>query len=194
MIKVGVTGGIGSGKSTVCSIISAMGYPVFNADLVARQIVDSDLGVIRSIKDVFGEEVYYDGSLNRKSVASLVFSDKELLNKLNAIIHPAVAENFSKWLTAQNSHNLVFKEAAILFESGAFKGLDKIICVIAPLELRIKRVQDRDGLDLETITKRIKNQYQQDELIRRSDYIIENNGISLILPQIVNMIDKLQID
>jgi dephospho-CoA kinase len=194
MLKVGVTGGIGSGKTLVCSIISAMGYPVFNADFEAKNIVDNNLTVITSLKNLFGEDIYLNGLLDRKRVASIVFSDQNKLEKLNSIVHPAVIEHFNNWILQYKERQLVIKEAAILFESGADKGLDKIIAVSAPVELRVKRVQERDGLDTETILSRMKNQFPQEEVIRRSNFIIENDGINLILPQIVSILKQLHND
>lgn len=191
MIKVGVTGGIGSGKTLVCSAISAMGYPIYNADSQAKRIVDSSPEVVAAIKNLLGNDIYVDGQLNRKRVSSLVFTDQQLLEKLNGIVHPAVAEHFSNWLLSNNSRSMVVKEAAILFESGAYKGLDKVIVVTAPIEVRIKRIQERDGFDRESIMNRIRNQYPQEELVKMSDYVIENDGVKLILPQIVNVINDI---
>jgi len=191
MIKLGVTGGIGSGKTLVCSIISAMGYPVFNADYEARRIVDTDTKVVSSLKKLFGEDIYENNQLRRKKVSEIVFSDLELLEKLNAIVHPAVAEQFNMWVMQYKSRALVVKEAAILFESGAYLGVDKIITVKAPLDLRITRVQERDGLSQDTVISRMNAQLPQEELIKRSDYIIENDGAKLILPQIVRVINDL---
>ena len=191
MLKLGVTGGIGSGKTQVCSIISAMGYPVFNADLAARLIVEEDSKIILSIKEVFGDNIYSNGLLNRKRVAELVFSNSRLLETLNYIVHPAVKEYFNNWVLKYQSRSLVVEEAAILFESGAYKNLDKIIVVSAPFELRINRVKERDGVSREVILNRISSQISQDELIKRSNYIIENDGVQLILPQIVAIINDL---
>jgi len=191
MIKLGVTGGIGSGKTLVCSVISAMGYPVFNADLEARRIVDSDPRLISTIKNFFGDDIYVNNQLNRKKVSEIVFTDQEKLEKLNSIIHPAVADHFNEWVSQYKSRTLVVKEAAILFESGAYKGLDKIISVVAPTELRVKRVMERDGFSQETVLSRMNNQFPQEELIKRSDYIIDNDGIMLILPQIVRVINDI---
>ena len=191
MIKLGVTGGIGSGKTLVCSIISAMGYPVYNADLEARQIVDTDLNLITKIKNLFGEDIYINNQLDRSRVAERVFSNQEMLEKLNSIVHPAVASHFRGWLIQYKSRNLVVKEAAILFESGANIGLDKIIVVTSPIELRVNRVVERDGVNTNSIFNRMKNQLPQDELIKRCDYIIENDGVKLILPQIVRVITSL---
>jgi len=191
MLKVGVTGGIGSGKTLVCSIISAMGYPVFNADLEARRIIDSDSNVVCSIKKIFGDSIYVNGILNRKEVAKIVFSDPFLLEKLNSIVHPAVAKHFSRWILPYSSRSLVIEEAAILFESGAYRSVDKTIVVTAPNELRIQRIKERDGISRETILGRMNNQLPQEELIKKCDYIIENDGVQLILPQIVRVINDI---
>jgi dephospho-CoA kinase len=191
MIKLGVTGGIGSGKTLICTIISSMGYPVFNADLEARHIVDSDPNVVSSLKNLFGNDIYVNDQLNRKKVSEIVFTNHEKLSKLNSIVHPAVAEHFTKWILPYRSKSLVVEEAAILFESGAYKGVDKIVSVIAPTDLRVKRVIERDGLDEVTILNRMNNQFSQEELVKRSDYIIENDGDKLILPQIVRIINDL---
>ncbi len=191
MLKVGVTGGIGSGKTLVCSIISAMGYPVFNADLEARRIIDSDSNVVCSIKKVFGDSIYVNGILNRKEVAKIVFSDPFLLEKLNSIVHPAVAKHFSRWILPYSSRSLVIEEAAILFESGAYRSVDKTIVVTAPNELRMCRVNERDGISRETILGRMNNQLPQEDLVRKCDYIIENDGVQLILPQIVRVINDI---
>ncbi len=191
MLKLGVTGGIGSGKTQVCSIISAMGYPVFNADSVARRIVEEDSKIISCLKEVFGDDIYVNDLLNRRRVAELVFSNPKLLEKLNSIVHPAVKGYFNNWVLKYQSRSLVVEEAAILFESGTYKNLDKIIVVTAPLELRISRVKERDSVSREAILNRIKSQFSQDELIKRGDYIIENDGVQLILPQIIVIINDL---
>lgn len=191
MIKLGVTGGMGSGKTLVCSIISAMGYPIFNADLEARRIVDSDPGLVSSIKNLFGDDIYINNKLNRSKVSEIVFTNHDKLEKLNSIIHPAVAAHFNEWVLQYKSRALVVKEAAILFESGAYLGIDKIISVVAPTEVRVNRVMARDGFSRDSILSRMNNQFPQEELIKRSDYIIENDGVKLILPQIVRIINDL---
>ena len=191
MLKIGVTGGIGSGKSFVCSIISAMGYPVFNADIEARKIIDIDPEVVSSIKTLFGDAIYVNGQLDRRKVAELVFSNPFQLAQLNSIVHPAVANYFEKWANLYCSRPLIIKEAAILFESGAYQSVDKTIIVTAPLEIRIRRVEQRDGASRETILNRMSNQLPQEELIKRGDFIIENDGIQLILPQIVTVVNSL---
>jgi dephospho-CoA kinase len=191
MIKLGVTGGIGSGKSLVCSIISAMGYPIFNADSEARRIVESDFEVISAIKNLFGDGIYLNGYLDRKRVAEIVFSNPTLLEELNSIIHPAVANHFDHWVFQYRYRSLVVKEAAILFESGANRNVDKTLVVTAPLDVRIKRVIERDGLNREEILSRMNNQFTQDELVKRCDLVIENDSDQLILPQIVKVLNDI---
>lgn len=191
MIRVGVTGGIGSGKSLVCSVLIAMGYPVFNADNDARLVVEQDIKAITAIKELFGNDIYTDKKLNRSKVGELVFANPELLGKLNEIIHPLVIKRFIDWVEENKKHQLVFMEAAILFESGVEKGLDKVMSVVAPTELRIQRVMKRDGLSENLIADRMKRQWSQDELIKRSDCVIDNDGVKLLLPQVIKIVDDL---
>ena len=192
MLKIGITGGIGSGKSMVCNIIEAIGYPVYHADVEAKKILNTDADVIGAVMSLFGSEVYVSGELQRHKIAALVFENKELLHKLNAIVHPAVQEHFNGWLDQYTHKNLVFKEAAIMFESGAYKQMDKIIAVWAPKDLRISRVCTRDGLLPEQVQKRIDNQMHEDELLKRSDYIIYNEHDKLIVPQLFDIIENLK--
>lgn len=191
MIKIGVTGGIGSGKSLVCQIIRTMGYPVYNADLRARNLTNSHPLIVNGVKKLFGENVYSNGLLNRKIVAEKVFNDVKLLIQLNKIIHPIVSDDFNEWLLQNHNENLVFKEAAILFESGANKQVDRVIAVWAPKELRIKRVCDRDGVAPEEVEKRISNQMDVEEINSRSDYIIRNCYNKLLVPQVVEVVDSI---
>lgn len=191
MLKVGVTGGIGSGKSLVCSIISAMGFPVYNADLEARTIIDTDPTVIGAIVNLFGESVYVHGLLDRKKVGALVFSNPALLNQLNMIVHPAVARHFDQWVEQYEHRALVVKETAILFESGAYRSVDRVVAVTAPLELRVERVVTRDGVSPEEVMKRIGNQLPEEVVRARSHYIIENDSSKLLLPQVVNVVERL---
>lgn len=191
MIKIGVTGGIGSGKSLVCSVFSAMGYPVFNADYEARLVVENDIETIKKIKLLFGDDIYINTQLNRAKVGEMVFANPILLEKLNGIVHPPVIERFFNWVEANRQSELVVKEAAILFESGANKGVDKVISVIAPKDIRIQRIMARDGLSHELISDRMSRQLAQEELVKRSNYIIENDGVKLILPQVIKIINDL---
>lgn len=191
MLRVGITGGIGSGKSTVCQIISAMGYPIYNADVEARELTNSHPIIIKRLTSLFGSDIYVKGELNRKRVGQLVFSDKALLQQLNSVIHPVVAEHFEEWVASNQYHKLVFKEAAILFESGAYKQVDKTVVVFAPDELRIKRVCLRDGISEAEVQNRMDNQMPQEELMSKADYVIRNTEEELLFPQIIRLIEVL---
>lgn len=188
MMKIGLTGGIGSGKSTVAQIFLEMGVPVFISDTEARTIQDTDPEVKAAIAELFGKEIYTaDGKLDRAKTAAAVFADKEKLAKLNAIVHPAVAKAFDRFCEMHKDAPYVIKEAAILFELGLEKQLDKMITVIAPDELRIKRVLLRDKTDEESIRKRFSNQMPQEEKAKRSDFVIVNNEKELLIPQVVKI-------
>ncbi|MDY0255181.1 MAG: dephospho-CoA kinase [Tenuifilaceae bacterium] len=191
MLRVGITGGIGSGKSTVCQIAMAMGYPVYHADHWARELTNTHPSIVDGVKQLFGNNVYTNNQLNRKQVGQMVFADKLLLQKLNDIIHPIVAEHFERWTQTHSHHRLVFKEAAILFESGAYKQVDKTVAVWAPDELRIERVVKRDGISPEEVSQRMANQMQQDELVKRADFVIKNVDNELLTVQVVSLIDNL---
>lgn len=184
MLKVGVTGGIGSGKSLVCKIIESMGFPVYHADVEAKKITDSHPRIIREVKNLFGEDIYLDGKLDRKRVADLVFVDIALLEDLNSIIHPIVAKDFAIWAIKNSNHSLVFQEAAILFESGAYKNMDCVIGVWAPEDIRIMRVISRDGITKQDVEQRIKHQLSEQELLTRCNFIIKNDEKELLVPQV----------
>ncbi|HOZ13743.1 MAG TPA: dephospho-CoA kinase [Tenuifilaceae bacterium] len=190
-LKVGITGGIGSGKTTVCKVIEALGYPVYYADVEAKKIIETDSDVIFAISALFGSDIYNSGCLDRKSLASLVFNNKELLAKLNGIVHPAVARHFQVWANSSNAP-IIFKEAAILFESGLHKLLDKTILVIAPEQVRLERVIDRDNVTVDNVKSRMANQATQDELIKLADYLINNDGKELVTPQLIRIIENLK--
>ena len=189
--KVGITGGIGSGKTTVCKVIEALGYPVYYADVEARKIIETDSDVILAISNLFGNDIYSSGKLDRQRLASLVFNNKELLAKLNAIVHPAVARHFQVWANSSSS-SIIFKEAAILFESGLNKLLDKTILVVAPEQVRLQRVIDRDKISVDNVKSRMANQATQDELIKLADYFINNDGRELVIPQLLGIIENLK--
>ncbi|MFO8022103.1 MAG: dephospho-CoA kinase [Perlabentimonas sp.] len=191
MIKIGVTGGIGSGKTMVCKVISAMGYPVYHADIEAKRIVNTNSEVIRKVKQLFGSNIYTQNSLDRKKLAGVVFNNADLLQKLNSIVHPAVADDFEKWVENNSKSPLIFKEAAILFESGAYKTVDKVVAIWAPEDLRISRVSERDGVTKEQVMERMKNQIRQGELLERSDFVIKNSQQELLVPQVVKLIKHL---
>lgn len=191
MLAVGLTGGIGSGKSEVSRMIGAMGYPVYNADLEARNIVNSNSEVVKKIKSIFGDDSYEDGLLNRPRMAQLVFNDSTLLAQLNGIVHPAVTEHFRDWKKQHAHLDLTFKEAAILFESGTHKEVDRVVVVTAPKQLRIDRVSHRDGVTAQQVEERIANQMPEEELVLRADFVINNDEQQSLLKQVVDLVDKL---
>lgn len=191
MLTVGITGGIGSGKSTICRIFEVMEVPVFNADAEARRLQNEDPNIRSSMISLFGNEVYNDDGLNRKLVAELVFNNKLLLDQLNKIIHPATLVAFEKWKQDYSSNHYVIKEAAILFESKSNIGLDKIIVVSAAEELRIERIVKRDNISREQIISRMNNQLAEEERIAKADFVIVNDEKSAIIPQVLAVHEKL---
>jgi dephospho-CoA kinase len=192
MIKVGITGGIGSGKTTVCKVFELLGVPVYYADIEAKQILDSNLEVKKNIINTFGNSVLNDEEkIDKKKLASLVFNNKENLEKLNSIVHPAVREHFENWLQQHSTQKYILKEAAILFESGSYKLVDKVIAVVAPLELKISRTMQRDKVTQAEVELRISNQLNDDEKIKRSQFVIYNDEQQLLIPQILNIHDQI---
>lgn len=184
MKKIGITGGIGSGKTYVASVFKSLGIPIFNADIQAKKIMTSSGKLIKLVKEEFGNEIYKDSDLNKEKLASIVFSNSDKLQKLNSLVHPIVKEEFNNWCKKQTSP-YVIKEAAILFESNSHIGLDAVICVSAPLDLRIERLLNRDDYSEKEIKKRIENQISQEEKEKLSDYIIVNDEKDLLLPKII---------
>ena len=185
MLQIGITGGIGSGKTTVCKIFESLGVPVFNADLEARAILDHDSHVKEAIRREFGKELYNNkGKLNRKAMAAIVFNNKVLLEKLNNLVHPAVGKKYESWVEKHRDQPYVIKEAAILFESGSYKQLDKVVVVSAPEEERIRRVMQRDGVTEREVRERMSRQLSEDERIARADHVIHNDGEQELLPQV----------
>lgn len=179
---VGVTGGIGSGKSTVCKVFESLGIPVFNADEEAKNIYITEPQALQQMKEVFGEAVFSNGQLDKVKLAQVIFSNEDLLRKLNGIIHPLVRKRFIEWQTALNAP-YVIREAAILIESGAHKDCDHIILVSASEEIRIQRVIERSGLSEEEIRKRIANQWTDKQRRPYCDFEIRNDG-NLILHEL----------
>ena len=176
MVKVGLTGGIGSGKTTVSNFLLEYGIPVYNSDSQGKKLMNTNLELINDIVNIFGESVYNNGILNTNLLSSIVFSDAEKIKQLNNLVHPKVAEDFNQWIRKNNNQPILVKEAAILIESGAYLDMDKIILVISKKSNRINRVSKRDNFDLESIEKRINFQLTDDEKIKYADYIIENNS------------------
>lgn len=185
---MGVTGGIGSGKTTVCNVFRALGIPVYDADQAARELYDRDPELLRLVRDAFGHDVLdAEGRLDRKRMASLVFPDPEKLQALNALVHPRVRADFRKWLKLQVHAPYVIREAAILFESGTHKDCDKIITVTAPAELRKQRIRQRDQRSEEEINRVMERQWSDEEKIKRSDAVLVNDERELLLPRIVSL-------
>jgi len=193
MLKVGITGGIGSGKTTVCQIFETLGIPVYYADDRAKAIMVENEQVIRQIKTLFGAEAYLpDGSLNRAHIANIAFNDQEKLSQLNAIVHPAVFADGDQWHQQQTNVPYTLKEAALLFESGSYQQMDKMITVFAPEELRIQRVVKRDATSEEQVRQRIAKQMSDEEKMKLADYVIHNDGQQALLPQVLQLHQKLK--
>lgn len=189
MIKIGITGGIGSGKSTVCKVFKVLGIPVFNADEEARRLMQEDKNLVEKIKELFGEEAYLNNKLNRAKLAAMVFENKDLLQKLNAVVHPAVGKEFIRWAEKQTNQPYVIKEAAILFESNAHRGLDYVIAVSAPEKLRIERIMQRDGVSAEQVKQRMKNQWPERKKVQLADFVVVNDDKKMVLPQVMRLHD-----
>ena len=191
MKKIGITGGIGSGKTTVCEIFRLLGIPVFYADLEAKTLQNGDDSIKHLICKALGDDVYLpEGILDRKRVAEIIFSDRKALAAINEIIHPAVRERFLKWCENFTEVPYILYEAAILFESGYAKDFDRNIVILADEEIRISRVVRRDNISEEIVKQRMSNQMTDIEKVKNADYLIENNDNSLLIPQILK-IDKL---
>ena len=192
MLKVGITGGIGSGKSTVSSFFSVLGVPVYDSDKRAKYLMQHDNSIIGTIKKEFGERSYLNNQLNRSYIAEIVFKNESKLKQLNSIIHPAVRTDFNNWLSQNSNAKFVIKEAAIMIESGAYKEMDKLIVVNAKRDQKIKRIKKRDHLSLEDIENRIKNQLSDEIRNQYADFIIENNSGKMELKQqVLSIYNKL---
>jgi len=188
MLKVGITGNIGSGKTTVSRIFEILGVPQFYADDAAKKVMVEDPILIDTLKKEFGRESYFDdGSLNRKYIAGIVFNNETELAKLNAIVHPAVFRAFDNWLAGIKNAPYVMKEAALLFESSSYKMCDKTIMVTAPLELRINRVMQRDNLTRAEVESRNARQFSEEEKIQLADFVIRNDDTELVIPQVLEL-------
>jgi dephospho-CoA kinase len=190
---LGLTGGIGSGKTTTAGVFKVIGVPVYNADERARFLIQEDHIIREGYKQLFGDDIYSDDGLNRKEVANRVFKDPVLLERVNQLVHPVVNNDFKGWCEKHKTARLVVKEAAILFESGGFKYLDFNVLVMAPLELRIKRVMRRDGVSQKQVEERINNQWPDSKKRDLADYIIKCDEETLVLSQVFNLLKKLNI-
>jgi dephospho-CoA kinase len=189
-MKLGITGGIGSGKTSVCRVFNILGIPVFSADIEAKKIMNSDDSVIRGINEIAGRNLYPDGKLDRMQLASLIFNNSDTLRKVNSLVHPVVFENFIQWTELQNTPYVIM-EAAILFESGASNLVDRIATVYAPVEERITRVTRRNLLTREQVLERIKNQMDDETRMKMSDYVINNSENEMIIPVILKIHEDL---
>lgn len=186
MLKIGLTGGIGSGKSTVAKIFETLGIPVYYADAEAKRLMNSSETLKKVIRQNFGEATYENDQLNRKYLADIVFNDPEKLELLNALIHPVTINDAEQWMQQQSAPYSI-KEAALLFESGAAENLDFIVGVYAPQALRIKRVMKRDGLIADEIMKRINRQVNEEMKMKLCDFVITNNEQELLVPQVLKL-------
>lgn len=188
MLKIGITGGIGSGKTTVCKIFESLGIPVYFADDRAKALMVEDQKLVRQIKKLLGNEAYSsDGSLHREFIARIVFKDPKKLKQLNALVHPAVGKDGLQWQATQLEVPYTLKEAALLIESGSYKFLDYLITVWAPRELRIKRVMKRDDTTREAIEARMSKQMSEFEKLDLADFVIINDGKHSLIKQVIRL-------
>lgn len=188
MLKVGLTGGIGSGKSTVAKIFEVLGIPVYYADDRAKLLMTTSQEIIGGVKVLFGEEAYFaDGSLNRAYIGGIVFKDAAKLEQLNALVHPVVLEDGKRWHAEQQGVSYTIKEAALLFEAGSYTALDRIITVTAPQETRIERVMQRDGVDRQAVLDRMNKQWPEEDKVARSHYIIKNYDHYSLIEQVLEI-------
>ena len=192
MLKVGITGGIGSGKTTVCQIFAALGIPIYYADDRAKALMVEDPALRRGIIDLFGPLAYTDdGQLNRTHLAERAFANDQLLQQLNNLVHPAVWRDAEAWTRAHADAPYTLKEAALTYESGGDQFMDRMIVVAAPDEMRIQRVQDRDGLTRQQVLDRLNQQMPQQEKIDRADFVIHNDGRLGLMAQVLDIHQQL---
>lgn len=194
MVRLGVTGGIGSGKSVVCRLLQMLGVPVYDSDSRAKWLMANSLSLRERLCARFGAEIYEGGVLQRRVLAERVFSDTEALAALNAIVHPAVAEDFCVWSAEREAEgaDVVVLESAILLSSGFDRFVDRCVAVVAPEELRVARAVARDGASVEQIEARIAAQMSQQEVADRCDYVIVNDEESMLWPQVLNLVAELR--
>jgi dephospho-CoA kinase len=191
---LGITGGIGSGKSTICKVFKTLGVPVFEADLHAKKLINSNNEIRDGLQQLFGNNIYDENNLlNRSMLANLIFNDDNLLQKVNNLMHPAVRNDFIQWVEKQNS-DYVIHEAAILFESGFYKMMDFTVLVSAPKEMRIKRVVERDNIKAEMVESRIKKQWPDEEKRKLASLELVNDNKTLLIPKILEIDKKLKTD
>jgi len=188
-LKIGITGGIGSGKTFICRLFESLGIPVYNADEEAKRLMNTDIRIKEKLIAQFGEATYKDGLLDRAFLANMVFSDKDKLELLNGIVHPIVIQEAKDWAERQTTRYSL-KEAALLFESGSYKELDYTILVTAPIDIRIQRVIERDGTTEPQVWERMNKQLSDEEKLQLADFVIVNDGITPLLPQVWTLHQK----
>ncbi len=190
MLRVGLTGGIGSGKTTVAKIFEVLGIPVYYADDSAKHLMHTDQALKAAILKNFGEESYSGSGINRQYLSDIIFNDPEKLQLLNSLVHPVTLKDAEEWMQQQHAVYAI-KEAALIFEAGAQKNLDLVIGVTAPQKLRIERIMERDKLQEPAILKRISRQMNEEEKMRLCDFVVENDEEQLLIPQVVGIHQKL---
>ena len=190
MLKIGITGGIGSGKSTVAKIFEVLGTPVYYADDAAKKMMNEDGELKEKIQQQFGDDVYKDGKLDRKKLAGIVFNAPEKLNQLNALVHPATIKDAERWMQRQVAAYTI-KEAALIFESGAQEHLDLVIGITAPAPLRIQRTMQRDGITREEVIARMDKQMDEEIKMKLCDFVLKNDEQEMLLPQVLELHCKL---
>lgn len=192
MIKIAITGGIGSGKSYVSHLLEDMNIPVYNADNEAKRLTVSDEGIRRELVALLGEEVYKEGALNRPLLASYLFSDPAHAAQINAVIHPRVRKDFTAWAERLEGCEVAGMESAILYEASFEDTVDAVVMVYAPVDLRVQRAMYRDGASEEQVRARIAAQMDDDEKCRRADFTVVNDGIQPLIPQLNAIIEQLK--
>lgn len=192
---IGITGGIGAGKSTVSTICKHLGFKVYNSDQRAKEIVSEDSIIKKKLISFFGNNIYKNGVLDRKFLSDKIFNDKSSLQQINSIIHPAVKKDFNSWVINNSNEKILFKESALLFESGAYKELDKIILIVSDKNLRVSRVLNRDqNRSKKEIESIIDKQIDEVDAIKYADIVIDNNHKKMLLPSVIKEIEKLIVE
>jgi len=187
MLKIGITGGIGTGKTTICKIFETLGIPVFYADEESKKILFHDSDVNEELRTIFGKEIFTEGIPDRKKIADIVFSDREKLEQLNAILHPAVIRKSEEWFHEQKHAPYAIKEAALIFEVGGERNLDKVIVISSPEEISIGRIMKRDNVSEEEVRLRMGNQLAQEVKEKKADFLIVNDDRQMLIPQVMNI-------
>lgn len=185
MKKIGLTGGIGSGKSIISKCFSSIGVPIYNSDIEAKKLLNRSHAVQEQLISAFGKKIFTNGKIDKKKFSDAIYKNEESLKKSNEIIHPAVKSHFDNWVKINSKHDYIIKEAAIMYESGSHKEMDKIITVFSPEKIREERLLERPGLTSKTLHKIIESQISEEEKIERSDFTIYNDEVQLIIPQIL---------